>query len=214
MGLFTKDIKSFDDLFAHGLKDIFYAENQIIEALPKMIEAAVNRDLQSSLKHHLQETRDQVKRLEEVFRLRGEDPQATRCPAIDGLLKEGDTVMGEIENETVMDAAVVAAAQAVEHYEICRYGALIAWAIEMGRGDIARVLKATLEEEKAADKKLTALAEARINVRAVGKRPPARRPQSAKAQRPAAGRRQAARPTKTSRKTSKAGKRPAPRRAR
>jgi ferritin-like metal-binding protein YciE len=209
MGLFSKDIKTFDDLFAHGLKDLFYAENEIVEALPKMIDKAVNRDLKTDLKLHLRETQEQVKRLQQVFKLRGEEPQGVRCIAIDGLLKEGDTVLGEIDNETVMDAAIIAAAQAVEHYEIARYGALIAWAMEMGRGDMARILKRTLEEEKATDEKLTALAEARIKPVAKGSRRPAVRRRSSHTVRTAPSHRASARTKK-----SKVGKRGAARRSR
>jgi ferritin-like metal-binding protein YciE len=175
MGLFSKDIKTFDELFSHGLRDMYYAEQQIVEALPKMIDNAVNRDLRNGLQKHLVETRGQIKRLEQVFSMRGEEPEGTRCVAIVGLLDEGNAVMGNIDNESVMDAAIIAAAQAVEHYEITRYGALIAWAQEMGRAEVGRVLKATLDEEKATDKKLTMLAEGRVNPRAQGKAPGDRR---------------------------------------
>jgi ferritin-like metal-binding protein YciE len=174
MGLFSKDIKTFDELFAHGLKDLFYAENEIVEALPKMIDKAANRDLKNGLQRHLHETHGHVKRLQQVFKLRGEVPQGVRCVAIDGLLNEGEAVMDEIDNETVMDAAIIAAAQAVERYEITRYGALIAWAMELGRDDMARMLTETLEEEKATDEKLAALAQARINPVAKGDRARAR----------------------------------------
>jgi ferritin-like metal-binding protein YciE len=208
MGLFSKDIKTFDELFAHSLKHLFYAENEIVEALPKMIDKAVNSDLKNGLQKHLHETQGQVKRLQQVFKLRGEEPQGVRCIAIDGLLKEGDAVMGEIDNETVMDAAIIAAAQAVEHYEIARYGALIAWATEMGRSDMARLLNETLEEEKTADAKLSALAEARINPSAKGDRQAARR-RSRKTARSAPARR-----TSTRSKKTKAGKRTAARRSR
>jgi ferritin-like metal-binding protein YciE len=208
MGLFSKDIKTFDELFAHGLKDLFYAENEIVEALPKMIDKAANSDLKNELQKHLHETQGQVKRLQQVFKLRGEEPQGVRCIAIDGLLKEGEAVMGEIANERVMDAAIIAAAQAVEHYEIARYGALIIWAMEIGRGDMARILKETLEEEKAADAKLSAMGEARINPTAKADRQPARR-RSRKSARATPARR-----TSTRSKKAKAGKRTAARRPR
>jgi ferritin-like metal-binding protein YciE len=208
MGLFSKDIKTFDELFAHGLKDLFYVENEIVEALPKMIDKAANRDLKSGLQKHLHETQGHVKRLQQVFKLRDEEPQGVRCIAIDGLLREGDAVMGEIDNETVMDAAIIAAARAVEHYEITRYGVLIAWAMEMGRADLAGILNKTLEEEKATDEKLTALAEARINLSANSNRRQARGRASRTVHATLPRR------TSTRSKKTKAGKRTATRRSR
>jgi ferritin-like metal-binding protein YciE len=166
MGLFTKDIKTLDDLFLHGLQDIYYAENQIIKALPKMIENASKAELKKGFETHLAETENQVKRLEQVFEMLPAEASGKKCPAIDGILKEGDEVMGEVANDDVRDVAIVAAAQAVEHYEITRYGALIAWATELGRGDCAAVLKKNLAEEKATDAKLNAMAEKRVNPRA------------------------------------------------
>jgi ferritin-like metal-binding protein YciE len=158
MGLFTKDIQTMDDLFLHGLQDIYYAENQIVKSLPKMIEKATNRDLTKGLKDHLGETENQVARLEQVFKLLGEEPKGVKCPAIDGLISEADDVAGEVADKNVLDAAVVGAAQAVEHYEIARYGTLIAWADELGREDVIRLLTTNLNEEKAADKKLSTVA--------------------------------------------------------
>ncbi len=168
MGLFSKDIKSLDDLFVHGLQDLYYAENQIIKALPTLIKNAANAGLKQGFKTHLAETETQVKRLEQVFRLHGHDPKGTKCPAIDGILKEGNDTMGEVADEDVRDAAMIATAQAVEHYEMTRYGALIAWAAELGRNDCAAMLAKNLAEEKATDAKLTALAEQRVNRDAVG----------------------------------------------
>jgi len=176
MGLFTKDIKTMEDLLLHGLQDIYYAEQQIIKSLPKMIENATNRDLVAGLKGHLEETNKQVERLQKAFEKLGKEPSGTSCPAIDGIIKEADETAGEIEDKTVLDAAIVANAQAVEHYEICRYGTLIAWAEAMGHTDAAALLQQNLEEEKAADKKLSALAEGGINQ------------QAAKAAHPAGGR--------------------------
>ena len=170
MGLFSKDIQSMDDLFVHGLQDIYYAENQILKALPTMIEKAAHGELKKGLQKHLGETRKQVQRLEQVFRMHGKEPQGARCPGIDGILEEGNTVMGDVEDKDVLDAAMIAAAQAVEHYEITRYGALMAWAKELGRSDCARVLAQNLAEEKATDKKLTAMAEQRVNPAAQGRR--------------------------------------------
>jgi len=166
MGLFTKDIKTMDDLFLHVVQDIYYAENQIVKSLPDMIEKATNRDLTAALKSHLGETEKQVKRLEQVFALLGKDPQGTNCPAIDGIIEEAEHIAGEVDDKKVLDAAIIAAAQAVEHYEITRYGTLVAWAKQLGRNDCASVLSKNLDEEKAADKKLTALAESKINMKA------------------------------------------------
>jgi len=166
MGLFTRDISSLEDLFKHALKDIYYAEQQILKTLPELIEKASDPRLKKDLKQHLKETEGQVDRLDQVFAMLGEEPKGTRCPAIDGILTEGDSILSEVEGRSVTGAAIVFAAQAVEHYEITRYGTLIAWATEMGRDDIARKLEATLREEKAADRKLTAVAEARLNKRA------------------------------------------------
>ena len=166
MGLFTKDIETMDDLLLHGLKDIYYAENQIVKSLPKLVDKATNRDLTKGLNDHLEETKKQVARLEQVFKLLGQEPKTVRCPAIDGLIAEADDVAGEVADKQVLDAAVVGAAQSVEHYEIARYGTLIAWADELGRDDVVRLLTTNLNEEKAADKKLTQIAEASANRRA------------------------------------------------
>jgi ferritin-like metal-binding protein YciE len=158
VGLFTKDIETMDDLFLHGLKDIYYAENQIVKALPKMIEKATNRDLTKGLKDHLDETNKQISRLDQVFKLLGKEPQGVKCPAIDGLIEEADEVAGEVSDKSVLDAAIVGSAQAVEHYEMARYGTLIAWADELGHDDVVRLLTTNLNEEKAADKKLSTVA--------------------------------------------------------
>ena len=166
MGLFTKDIKTMDDLFVHTLQDIYYAEQQILKALPKMIEKTTNRDLAQAFKSHLGETEQHVKRVEDVFRLHGAQPKGVTCPAIDGIIKEANEVAGEVQDKRVLDAALIAAAQAVEHYEMTRYGTLIAWAKELGRNDCAHVLEQNLQDEKAADKKLTSIAEAKVNLRA------------------------------------------------
>jgi ferritin-like metal-binding protein YciE len=162
MGLFSKDIKSVEDLFFHGLEDIYYAEHQILKSLPKMIENAHNGELKRGLQQHLRETEGQVKRLEQVFKLNERDPRGTRCPAIDGILKEGDDLMGEIEGDEIMNVGITAAGQAVEHYEMTRYGALIAWARELGRESSVPLLRQNLQEEVAANQKLTALAESRL----------------------------------------------------
>jgi ferritin-like metal-binding protein YciE len=158
MGLFTKDIKSMEDLLMHGLQDIYYAEQQILKALPKMIDKATNRDLVTGLTNHLEETNKQVERLQKAFAKLGKEPSGTQCPAIDGIIKEADETAGEIEDKAVLDAAIVANAQAVEHYEMCRYGTLIAWAEELGHDEIVRFLTTNLNEEKAANTKLNTVA--------------------------------------------------------
>jgi ferritin-like metal-binding protein YciE len=158
MGLFSKDIKTMDDLLLHGLQDIYYAEQQITKALPKMIDQATNRDLAQGLKTHLEETNKQIERLDQVFKKLGKKPSGTDCPAIDGLIKESDETAGEIDDKSVLDAAIVANAQAVEHYEIARYGTLIAWAEQLGHDDIVRFLTTNLNEEKAANTKLNTVA--------------------------------------------------------
>jgi ferritin-like metal-binding protein YciE len=168
MGLFTKDIKTMDDLYLHVLQDIYYAENQIKKALPDMIGKATNRELTAAFKSHLDETEKQIGRLEQAFQLLGKEPQGTTCPAIDGIIKEANEVAGECDNKQVLDAALVAAAQAVEHYEITRYGTMIAWSEELGHQAIARLLTTNLNEEKAADKKLTTIGERKVNQKAAG----------------------------------------------
>jgi len=168
MGLFSKDIKSLDDLFVHTLRDVYYAENQIVKSLPDMIEKASDPGLKRGFKAHLDETQNHVARLEEVFRMHGSEVEGVDCPAIDGIIEEADDVAGEVGDKQVMDAALIAAAQAVEHYEITRYGSLIAWAKQLGRSDCAAILQRTLDEEKATDKKLTAMAESSVNLRAAG----------------------------------------------
>jgi ferritin-like metal-binding protein YciE len=167
MGLFSKDIKNMDDLYLHVLQDIYYAENQIKKALPDMIERAKNRELTAIFRAHLGETEKQISRLEQAFQLLGKEPKGTTCPAIDGIIKEANEIAGECEDKA-LDAALVAAAQAVEHYEITRYGTLIAWSEELGRDAIVKLLTTTLNEEKAADKKLTAIGEKKVNLKAAG----------------------------------------------
>jgi ferritin-like metal-binding protein YciE len=163
MSLFNKDIKTLDDLFVHTLRDIYYAEKRALKALPDMIAKATDERLKDALTDHLAETREHVSRVEEVFRMHGAEIKTVTCRAIDGILKEADEVSGEVEDKSVLDAAIIASAQAVEHYEITRYGTLIAWANQLGRPDCASVLERTLEEEKEADENLTDLAELSIN---------------------------------------------------
>ena len=166
MGLFTQDIKTMDDLFMHTLQDIYYAENKIVKSLPDMIENATNSQLKSGLQSHLGETKTHVQRLEQVFQMLGRQARSVNCPAINGIIDEADEVTGEVADKNVLDAAIIAAGQAVQHYEITRYGSLIAWAKQLGRSDVASVLEKTLGEEKAADKKLTTIAESKVNPKA------------------------------------------------
>ena len=166
MGLFSKEIKSMEDLYLHVLQDIYYAENQIKKALPDMIEKATNRELTAAFKAHLGETEKQIGRLEQAFQLLGKEPKGTSCPAIDGIIKEANEIAGEVADKAVLDAALIIAAQAVEHYEITRYGSLIALADELGNDAAGRLFAITLREEKAADKKLTTIAERKVNQKA------------------------------------------------
>jgi ferritin-like metal-binding protein YciE len=147
-----------DDMLTHQLQDVYYAEQQITKALPKMIDKATNRDLSAALASHLEETHKQIERLDQVFKKLGLTPKGTDCPAIDGIIKEADQTAGEIADKSVLDAAIVANCQAVEHYEISRYGTLIAWAEELGHDDIVRLLNANLKEEHAANTKLNTVA--------------------------------------------------------
>jgi ferritin-like metal-binding protein YciE len=167
MGLFSRDIHSMDDLFVHTLRDIYYAEKQIEKALPKMIDKASAGELRKGFEKHLEETHNHVARLEKVFEMHGETPKGVDCPAIDGIIKEANEVAGDVADKDVLDAALIASAQAVEHYEITRYGTLITWAQQLGRQDCASILQQTLDEEKATDKKLTAIAESKVNPKSV-----------------------------------------------
>ena len=163
MGLFSKDIKTMDDLFLHQLGDIYYAERRIVGVLPDMVAKANTPDLKSAFQNHLEETKGHVQRIEQVFEMHGSKPKSVTCPAIDGILKEADEVAGDVDDENVLDAALIAAAQAVEHYEMTRYGTLIAWAKSIGRDDCAQVLEETLQEERHADTLLTKIAESEVN---------------------------------------------------
>ncbi len=166
MGLLSKPIKTLDDLFVHTLQDIYYAEQQITKALPKMISKVSDPQLKQGFEMHLEQTKNHVKRVEQVFKMHGQPVKAVDCAAMDGILSEAKEIMGDCDDPKVRDAAMVSAAQAVEHYEITRYGSLIAYAEELGRSDCASVLRQTLEEEKATDKKLTQIAESRVNRKA------------------------------------------------
>ena len=166
MGLFSKDITTFDELYLHQLEDVFYAEQQITKALPKMIDKATDPMLKQGFEAHLRETENQIERLKKVFQLEGMEPKGVTCPAIDGIIKEANEVAGEVADKQVLDAALIAAAQAVEHYEMARYGTLVAWAKQLGKTEAAALFQATLDEEEATDAKLTQLAEGGINAKA------------------------------------------------
>lgn len=166
MGLFSKDIQNMNDLFLHTLADIYYAEQQIVKALPEMVQRSTEPQLKQGFQNHLRESEIHVKRLEQVFRKLNVKAKGADCPAIDGIIEEANEVAGEVSNKAVLDAALIAAAQAVEHYEMTRYGTLIAWAKQLGRQDVLGLLQQTLEEEKATDQKLTSMAEAQVNRKA------------------------------------------------
>ena len=166
MGLFTRDIKRMNDLFVHQLQDIYCAEKQLVKALQEMAGKATDKQLKDGFLAHLDETRNHVQRLEQVFKMHGAAAKAIDCPAIDGIIEEANEVAGDVADKAVLDAALINAGQAAEHYEIARYGSLVAWAKQLGRNDCASILQRTLEEEKAADKKLTQLAESNVNIRA------------------------------------------------
>jgi ferritin-like metal-binding protein YciE len=163
MGLFTTPIKTLDDLFLHTLQDIYYAENQITKALPMMIDKAHNPALKQGFTSHLKETEQQVHRLEEMFAALNQTPKGVTCDAIDGIIKEAKQVVSDVENEAVRDVALATSAQAVEHYEIARYGSLIALANQLGHKQIVKHLQTTLDEEKAADRKLTEISASHVN---------------------------------------------------
>jgi ferritin-like metal-binding protein YciE len=159
-------MERFGELFEETLKDVYYAEKAILKALPKMAKKASSKKLQEAFTRHESETEHQVERLDQVFKLIGKRATGKKCPGIDGIIEEGEEVMREAKDENIRDAAMLAAAQAVEHYEISRYGTLIAWAKRMDMPEAAELLEATLEEEKATDGKLTKLAESEVNIEA------------------------------------------------
>jgi ferritin-like metal-binding protein YciE len=158
--------KTLSDLFHETLKDIYFAENKIIKTLPKMAKAAQSKDLVSAFNKHLRETQGQVKRLDQVFRIIGKPARGKTCDAINGITDEGAEIMKDFKGMPALDAGLLAAAQAVEHYEISRYGTLRTWAEELGMPDAARLLQATLDEEEATDQTLSKLATSVINLEA------------------------------------------------
>ena len=167
MGWFSPDIQSIDDLFLHTLQDIYYAEHQIAKALPDMVAKASDAELKKSFNMHLRQTKGQIKRLDRAFKALKQKPQGTKCPAIDGIIDEANEIAGEIDDKVVLNAALIAAAQAVEHYEMTRYGTLVAWAKLLGHTSVAKLLAMNLKEEKATDKKLSGIAVRKINKKAL-----------------------------------------------
>ncbi len=159
----AKEAKTLDDLFEDTLKDIYYAEKKILSALPKMAKAAHSDELRAAFEKHRDETEEQVGRLEQVFELIDVPARGKKCEAIDGIIEEGQEVMKEYKGSPALDAGLLAAAQAVEHYEISRYGTLKTWAERLGMKDAVELLDATLTEEKDTDEALSELAEAAVN---------------------------------------------------
>lgn len=155
--------KTLEDLFHDTLKDIYYAERKIIAGLKKMIRGAEAEDLKAAFDKHLQETEGQVERLVQVFELLGKPARGKTCPAIDGILEEGQEILEEFKGSPALDAGLLAAAQAVEHYEIARYGTLKSWALQLGHKDVAQLLEQTLSEEMKTDQALSQLAETKVN---------------------------------------------------
>lgn len=155
--------KDLGSLFYEGLKDIYYAERKILKALPKMARAAQSEALRDAFLKHKDETEVQKERLDQVFEALGKRAQGKTCPAIDGILEEGEEIMDQYKGMAAVDAGLVAAAQAVEHYEIARYGTLADWAKLLGHADAAKLLAETLAEEEATDKALSKLAGAEVN---------------------------------------------------
>jgi ferritin-like metal-binding protein YciE len=159
-------VKTMEDLFVETLKDIYYAEKQILKALPGMVKKAESKKLKDALETHRRETEGQVRRLDEVFKLFDVPPRGKKCEAIEGIIAEAKEHMDDIEDRRVLDAGMIGSAQAVEHYEITRYGTLIAWARQLGRQDAVRLLEENLNQEKHADRLLTEIAESAVNERA------------------------------------------------
>ena len=162
----AKEPKKLDELFHDTLKDIYFAEKKILSTLPKMAKAAQSEELKAAFEKHRGETEGQIERLEQVFAIIGEKPRGKTCAAIVGITDEGAEIMEEYKGSPALDAGLLAAAQAVEHYEISRYGTLRAWAEELGLNDAVELLQETLEEEEATDEALTEIAKSAINQRA------------------------------------------------
>ncbi len=162
----TSKQKTLDDLFYDTLKDIYYAEKKILKTLPKMARAASSPELKTAFEKHKDQTEEHVGRLQQVFEILGKRAQGKTCDAIEGIIAEGEEIIDEFKGTQALDAGLISSAQAVEHYEITRYGTLKRWATELGHKDIAKLLDATLQEEGQTDKDLTKLAETKINLKA------------------------------------------------
>jgi ferritin-like metal-binding protein YciE len=158
--------KTLDDLFLHTLKDIYYAERKILKNLPRMAKATESEELRKAFETHRDETQGQIERIEQVFEMLGKRASGKTCEAINGILEEGEGILEDFGESEALDAGILAAAQAVEHYEIVRYGTLKTWAQELGMNDAVRLLDQNLQEEKKTDTLLTQLAEARVNQKA------------------------------------------------
>jgi ferritin-like metal-binding protein YciE len=159
----ARQAKTLEELFHDTLKDIYYAEKKIVSALPKLAKAAQASELKAAFEKHLRESQEHVARLEQVFEIIDKKPQGKKCPAIDGIIEEGQEVMKEYKGSPALDSGLLAGAQAVEHYEISRYGTLRTWAQELGVGQAVRLLESTLKEEKRTDETLTEIAERCVN---------------------------------------------------
>ncbi|MHA7971444.1 YciE/YciF ferroxidase family protein [Rhizobium sp. CAU 1783] len=162
--------KTLDDLFHETLKDIYYAERKILKTLPKMARGAQDPKLQAAFEKHREETEGQIERLQQVFEIIGKRPRAKTCPAIDGIVEEGEEILEEFKGTAALDAGLLAAAQAVEHYEISRYGTLSAWAKQLGLKDAAKLLDETLAEETKTDEALSKIAVSAVNTAATEKK--------------------------------------------
>ncbi len=159
-------IKTLEDLFTETLKDMYYVEKKLVKTLPSMEKKAVDQELKDAINSHAAETETHVARLEQVFEACEIKPQAKKCEALEGLLEEANGVLEDIKDDRAMDAAIISSAQTVEHYEMARYGALIAWAKELGWNEAADIMQETLDEEESADQKLSDIAEDAVNQRA------------------------------------------------
>lgn len=160
-------VKNLETLFCDTLKDVYYAEKKILKTLPKMAKAAQSEQLSAAFEKHLAETEGQIERLEQVFEIMGKSPRGKTCPAIDGIIDEGGEIMDDYKGTPALDAGLLAVAQAVEHYEITRYGTLKRWAGLLGMKDAVRLLDETLKEESATDESLTKLADKTVNDKAL-----------------------------------------------
>jgi ferritin-like metal-binding protein YciE len=159
--------KTMEDLYLQELKDLYDGEKQLIKALPKMAKAATATDLKAAFEEHLQQTQQQAQRLEQIFSRRNEKPTGKKCVGLQGIIEEGEDLISDVEESPLRDAGLIAAAQKVEHYEMAGYGTVCTFAEKLGDHQAAELLQQTLEEEKAADKKLTTLAESMVNEEAI-----------------------------------------------